>query len=73
MPLGMQDNITVDRYTVKLQGLGDFDGCKRALYPLLVGQNTTETNQKRREVETRAPCDSSDGDCQPIGGFQRFV
>jgi hypothetical protein len=33
----MEENVTVDDHMLKVRGLGDFGGCKRALLPILLG------------------------------------
>ena len=42
MPLGMEENVTVDYHVLKVRGLGDFSGCKRALLPILLGASDSE-------------------------------
>lgn len=42
MPLGMEENVTVDEHVLKVRGLGDFHGCKRALLPILLGTSDSE-------------------------------
>ena len=42
MPLGMEENVTVDDHVLKVRGLGDFSGCKRALLPILLGASDSE-------------------------------
>ena len=42
MPLGREENVTVDRHIMKVRGVGDFKGCKKALLPILVGGTDSE-------------------------------
>ena len=45
MPLGMEENVTVDNHVLKVRGLGDFSGCKRALLPILLGVTDSEEDE----------------------------
>ena len=54
MPLGMEENITVDDHMLKVRGLGDFSGCKRALLPILLGA----TDPEEEGEEARSPSTS---------------
>ena len=42
MPLGMEENVTVDDHVLRVRGLGDFSGCKRALLPILLGASDSD-------------------------------
>lgn len=46
MPLGMEENVTVDYNVLKVRGLGDFSGCKKALLPILLGTSDTSTSEE---------------------------
>ena len=42
MPLGMEENVTVDAHVLKVRGVGDFRGCKKALLPVLFPSSQSE-------------------------------
>ena len=47
MPLGMEENVTVDSHVLKVRGVGDFKGCKKALLPLLFPSSELEKEGER--------------------------
>ena len=49
MPLGMEENVTVDDHMLKVRGLGDFSGCKRALLPILLGASDSQGEGEKVE------------------------
>lgn len=65
-PLDSMDNVTVEGHRLKIRGLGDFTGCKKALLPLL--QNSTTSG-----IQLHPPCADSDPNCSLIQAFQRSV
>ena len=42
MPLGMEENVTVDYHMLRVRGYGDFASCKKALLPILLGSADSE-------------------------------
>ena len=45
MPMGLEENVTVDNHVLKVRGLGDFSGCKKALFPILLGRSDSEKEE----------------------------
>ena len=60
-PFGSTDNVTVKGHVMKVRGLGDFSGCKKALVCLL------QTNTRNRSVGAKRVSGSAD---KPVGGSQ---
>ena len=48
MPLGMEENVTVDSHMLKVRGMGDFRGCKKALLPVLYPLSESEKIEDER-------------------------
>lgn len=70
-PLDYVENITIDKHSVKIRGLGDFGGCKRALLPLL--QNPAGSSRERGSgtLVVHTPCTEANCSLDLIPNFQR--
>jgi hypothetical protein len=68
--------MTVDGHFIKIRGLGDFGGCKRALVSLLQNPSGGKDKGSGSHISSlQSPCNNMDTNCSasPIPNFQRYL
>ena len=70
-PLDYVENITIDGHSIKIRGLGDFKGCKRALLPLVQNPGAGSGGKERGGSGSQTPCTEANCSVSIIPSFQR--